>query len=539
MPQSAVASRASQQASQPPRYFRNDASLTRRNPQKQLFASLIRLLNEHPPASVPPGGGLYHGPLSIAYLLLNLHPHYPSFTVDDRTLSSWSALYVQRAQECMADYPGPSPRRCGVAEDILCLLAMGAVSGRDAELAREVCGFAVDGSKESGSGKGMVLDDRAGDEWLFGRAGFLWLLRFMRGAFEVDDDDDNDDDNKEEDKEKKKKRDDDNDTYGDDDDDHEDRGHGREHRHGENAAVRALIDDTTDRVIEAIMASPRPWKWHGKAYLGAVHGMTGILTQILLSRPGMASELEPDVGALLSYQYDDDDYDRDSTGGGLGSRSGGSGGNWPSSIPPGKDRLVQFCHGAPGIVTSLVSLRRIYAAYAAAAASRSRHRHHQHSNGDNNGQVNTNKALLRRIDRAIARGRRCIISRGLLTKEPCLCHGISGNGLALAASVDAHEHEHDHDKDRDHGRDRHNADPESRNDNEQEDDDDEDYISFTQFEHFLTYTTGHEMKALARDGMMEPSDEPAGLYTGEAGRAWAWAVADGALGWGFPGYNDL
>ena len=47
------------------------------------------------------------------------------------------------------------------------------------------------------------------------------------------------------------------------------------------------------------------------------------------------------------------------------------------------------------------------------------------------------------------------------------------------------------------------------------------------------------MKALGRDGTMEPSDEPAGLYTGEAGRAWAWAVADGALGWGFPGYNDL
>ena len=442
----------------------------------------------------------------------------------------------------MADYPGPSPRRCGVAEDILCLLAMGAVSGRDAELAREVCGFAVERNKEDGGpGKGMVLDERAGDEWLFGRAGFLWLLRFMRGAFEIDDDDDDDDKEEgKEEREKGRKRDDGNDD--DDDDARGDRGHGRGRRRGENAAVRALIDDTTDRVIEAVMASPRPWKWHGTAYLGAVHGMTGILTQILLSRPDMAAELEPDLGALLSYQYDDDDYDRNATGGGRGSRSSGSGGNWPSSIPPGKDRLVQFCHGAPGIVTSLVSLRRIYAAAAAAAASRSRRRHHHHdSNGDSNGHVNTSKALLRRIDRAIARGRRCIMSRGLLTKEPCLCHGISGNGLALAASVDAHEH--DHDRDRDHGRDRrHRTDPESEDDDKHEkedDDDDEDYISYTQFEHFLTYTTGHEMKALARDGMMEPSDEPAGLYTGEAGRAWAWAVADGTLGCGFPGYNDL
>ena len=427
----------------------------------------------------------------------------------------------------MADYPGPSPRRCGVAEDILCLLAMGAVSGRDAELAREVCGFAVERNKEDDEiGKGMVLDDRAGDEWLFGRAGFLWLLRFMRGAFEVDDD-------KEEEKEKEKRR-----GGDDDDDDEKDRGHGRGRRRGENAAIRALIDDTTDRVIDAIMASSRPWKWHGKAYLGAVHGMTGILTQILLSRPDMAAELEPDLGALLSYQYDDDDYDRNLTEGGRGARSSGSGGNWPSSIPPGKDKLVQFCHGAPGIVTSLVSLRRVYAA-ATASRSRNRHHHHHHSNGDGNGHVSASKALLRRIDQAIGRGRRCIMSRGLLTKEPCLCHGISGNGLALAASVDAHEH--DHDRHRDHDKDRHHTDSESKEDNNHEDKDseEEDYISYTQFEHFLTYTTGHEMKALARDGMMEPSDEPAGLYTGEAGRAWAWAVADGALGWGFPGYNDL
>ena len=107
---------------------------------------------------------------------------------------------------------------------------------------------------------------------------------------------------------------------------------------------------------------------------------------------------------------------------------------------------MQVCHGAPGVVISLLSIRRYF------------------------------PKLQGKIDKAVARGREAIHERGLLTKESCLCHGISGNALAL----------------------------------EQRD-----------FEHFLSYTTHREMKALESDGMMERSDDPSGLWTGEAGRAWA------------------
>lgn len=178
--------------------------------------------------------------------------------------------------------------------------------------------------------------------------------------------------------------------------------------------------------------------------VGAVHGAIGIITQIVLTDSSWAPKLEADLGALLSYQYDS--------------------GNWPSSIPPGKDRLVQVCHGAPGVIISLLSIQKYF------------------------------PKLQSKIDRAIKKGRQAILERGLLTKEPCLCHGISGNALAL---------------------------------------EDED------FEHFLTFTTGHEMKAMERDGMMELSDDPAGLWTGEAGRAWAWAVADRKLEKTLLGYNDI
>lgn len=102
--------------------------------------------------------------------------------------------------------------------------------------------------------------------------------------------------------------------------------------------------------------------------------------------------------------------------------------------------------------------------------------------------------LREKIDKAILKARACIRERGLLTKEPCLSHGIAGNALALESP---------------------------------------------EFEHFLSFTTGKEMEALRRDNMLDPSDSPESLFEGEAGRAWCWAVADLNLPKRVLGYNDL
>ncbi len=374
------------------RYFRNDAPLSRRDPHKQLIASLTRLVTDYPPASIPPGGGLYFGPVSIAYLFFILQPVYQDLEIEGRPMGAWSAAYLQQAQDHMGEYPGPSTRRCGVSDDIMALLALGAALAKDADLAQELCAYAA-----------VTTDPAAGDEWLYGRAGYLYLLRLVRASFATPDVDDD-----------------------------------------AGKRVRRMLADTADEVVEAIMESGRPWKWHGKAYVGAVHGSVGIVTQIVLTDPSWAPKLEADLGALLSYEFPS--------------------GNWPSSIPADRDRLVQFCHGAAGIVASLLSIRQYF------------------------------PNLHDRIDGAIRRGRACIVERGLLTKEPCLCHGISGNALALEDA---------------------------------------------EFEHFLTYTTGHEMKGMAKDGILEKSDHPSSLWCGEAGRAWTWAVADRELEKRFPGYNDV
>jgi hypothetical protein len=180
--------------------------------------------------------------------------------------------------------------------------------------------------------------------------------------------------------------------------------------------------------------------------VGAVHGSIGIITQIVLTNPRWAPKLEDDLGALLSYQFDS--------------------GNWPISIstPPGPDLILEVCHGSPGIVISLECIKQYF------------------------------PNLQEKIAQAIQRARDDILERGLLTNEPCLCHGISGNALALDG---------------------------------------------LDFERFLSCTTGDEIEALDRDGILVKSDNPSGLWTGQAGRAWAWAVADRALEKTLLGYNDV
>lgn len=121
------------------------------------------------------------------------------------------------------------------------------------------------------------------------------------------------------------------------------------------------------------------WFFHGKQYYGAAHGDIGIITQLVLTTPSLAPRVQPRVEKLLDAQLDS--------------------GNWPSSLGSSSDRLVQFCHGAPGFVISLLALKPHF------------------------------PDLSSRIDHAVEMGRACIWERGLLCKEPSLCHGILGNAL--------------------------------------------------------------------------------------------------------------
>ena len=372
------------------RYFANDLeTFERADPHKELLTSLKNIVTRCPPQEGPGDGwdfaGLYSGPTSTAYLFYQLSLTHPDVKLNGKTMYQWCLAYL--------DGPGPrqpyavgklDPSHCGIAQELLAYTAVTAVAKQNPNSVAKLCDWAD-----------SLLGGGGSDEWLYGRAGYLYFLRLLKVGFRQD------------------------------------------------QGVVGRVQNVIERVIDRILQSPRPWTWHKKAYLGAAHGAIGIHTQIVLSSPSRAHVLEPMLRELLDVQYQS--------------------GNFPSSSPiSDDDRLVQFCHGAPGFVISLVSLRPHFS------------------------------SLRGRIDTALERGRDCIWDRGLLMKEPCLCHGIAGNALAL--------------------------------------DDTE------KFEHLLYFMAEAQM-AKAWDIKASGKDEA--LYTGEAGRAWAWAVADRGLARTCIGYNDL
>ena len=210
--------------------------------------------------------------------------------------------------------------------------------------------------------------------------------------------------------------------------------------------IFSVIDRTIRKTVQRILTSNQPWSWHGNVYLGAAHGTFGILTQLVLSSPDCAHAVKAILASSLDTQF--------------------SSGNFPSALPPDPDELVQFCHGGPGAVLALRSLRPHF------------------------------PALRGRIDSAINAAHEDVKHRGLLIKDPCLCHGIAGNALAL--EDDAH------------------------------------------FEHFLANMTSDALESSGWLSNAGRDDEFVGLYSGEAGRAWTWAVKDRRLA-DKPciGFNDL
>ncbi|CEP00529.1 Lanthionine synthetase C-like protein [Plasmodiophora brassicae] len=163
-----------------------------------------------------------------------------------------------------------------------------------------------------------------------------------------------------------------------------------------------VVDDGIQSISEIILQSgravardlgsdwPLAYEFHDKQYLGAAHGLAGI------------------VYVLLHVRLKDERLDRDVMDvaerclNRMVSHLQLSTGNFPSKVYARADSrregdLVQWCHGAPGIVPLLCRVR----------ASESR------------------------MPAAISSALDHIWQRGLLTKGVGLCHGIAGNGYAF------------------------------------------------------------------------------------------------------------
>lgn len=311
------------------RYFANPKEpLRAASPHDELLASLSRINAYNPPVHTCSTGwtfhGFYMGPTSIAYLFYRLSLIYPDLQFKQQSLLDWAEEYLKLGS--LAHKKPPTPSHCGIANETLAYLALSAVMRREESLAKQLCSLepVINAPKDNGS-----------NEWLYGRAGYLYFLRLCRTAFNEDAD----------------------------------------------SATASLLATTIEKTVRRVLDVPQPWAWRGKRYLGAAHGTIGVICQVVLSLPSVAPQLESLLSQVLDMQYDS--------------------GNFPSSLPAGSDKLVQFCHGGPGIVISLRSLKP-----------------HFPKLGD-------------KIERAIVTAQADIWERGILRKEPCLCHGVASNALAL------------------------------------------------------------------------------------------------------------
>nr|XP_043897690.1 lanC-like protein 2 isoform X2 [Solea senegalensis]XP_043897699.1 lanC-like protein 2 isoform X2 [Solea senegalensis] len=161
--------------------------------------------------------------------------------------------------------------------------------------------------------------------------------------------------------------------------------------------------DTVDeniitKVVTAIMESgknlsaeekktdrcPLLYEWHKKQYIGAAHGLAGIY--YILMQPG--AKVQADV--LSELVRPSIDYVRHKR-----FRSG----NFPSSLSNESDRLVHWCHGAPGVIHVLVMAHQVF---------------------------KEEKYLKEAVECA-----EVIWQRGLLRKGYGICHGTAGNGYAF------------------------------------------------------------------------------------------------------------
>ncbi|KAJ3914365.1 lanthionine synthetase C-like protein [Lentinula edodes] len=256
------------------------------------------------------------------------------------------------------------------------------------------------------------------------------------------------------------------------------------------------------------------WSWHHKRYLGAAHGVAGILHVLLMCPVDMIEPYISDILKTIEWltTYQDDD------------------GNWPTSLKQRYTQpndLVQYvliphiyykcsstvflrcrwCHGASGMLILFATLIRRAVAHPEVFL--------------------LSISFLSSLATAIQRGASLVYQKGLLCKGVGLCHGVAGSVYALLAASDAMglwKH-YEHSK-----------------------------VHFLRAIHLAHLATSYSQLTLA--GEMTSPDKPWSLYGGVAGMCCAWAEVYDRLGttgrnldrlefsWcrlrsGMPGFDDI
>ncbi|PWA87293.1 G protein coupled receptor [Artemisia annua] len=156
---------------------------------------------------------------------------------------------------------------------------------------------------------------------------------------------------------------------------------------GENTISSTHMRTIKDEIIKAgrklaTRECPLMYEWHGKRYWGAAHGLVGIMN-VLMDMVLTEDEME-DVKGTLLYMI----------------KNRFPSGNYPSSEESESDRLVHWCHGAPGVALTLAKAAKVFGG------------EEFHKAAVEAGEVVWKRGLLKRVG---------------------ICHGISGNTYVFLA----------------------------------------------------------------------------------------------------------
>uniref|UniRef100_A0A6U5VVG7 Uncharacterized protein n=2 Tax=Guillardia theta TaxID=55529 RepID=A0A6U5VVG7_GUITH len=287
---------------------------------------------------------VYTGGAGIAYALIRVAASSAcmggAISMDEKSL-------LGHAQTAMKTCGGGDKRAapsllCGVAGNMLVHALIEERAGR----ARESEHLAAEYLK--------ILDEALrndSDEWLYGRAGYLQGLLTLRKLSSRQQDFD--------------------------------------------AAIRQvsarMVESGRQYASRCGTRCPLMYQWYGEEYLGAAHGLIGIVHQLLMAREvlkdqmnleGWEEVLVKSLDYIIACRFDS--------------------GNYPAVRGDGEDYLLHFCHGAPGAVFMFLAAFRAF-------PSHERYLHAARQAGD------------------------CVWEYGLLKKGPGLCHGVAGNGYCFLA----------------------------------------------------------------------------------------------------------
>lgn len=173
---------------------------------RQLLQSLAILTENFPPRTYTAREcrGLYSGPTSVAYLFFRISRRHPDLVISGRKPSQWALNYLQGGREGHFATAGKS----GVINEQLAFYAVRAAVTQDLDdvgkLVKHVSNAAL-------------TSERGSDEWLYGRAGCLYLLRLARSWV---------------------------------------------------CNCARIVDPLVEELIEDVLSHGPSWPWHGKDYLG-------------------------------------------------------------------------------------------------------------------------------------------------------------------------------------------------------------------------------------------------------------------------------